>query len=228
MREKRKIMTALALTMLAVLLLVVLAAAVQGAPAAERPDGWSEHQVTAHNVAQQMRAMGYAEDNIVIIACQEWWRAEKETDTSSVTADAATPSHQGEGYTTKEQRAEYPEAAYVWQLLKEAGLSDIHAAAILGNAMSESGGQTLAINVYQDCQGYWGAWAMSKQYFPDVVGQGADAQVAKILATLGEGFYQTTDVRSAARWFSDNWERPAVWSEVRADNAERALEYFGG
>ena len=170
----------------------------------------------AHEIAEMLRAEGHPEDHPVIIACQEWWRAEDEKEESAPV------------FTTREQRAEFPEAAYVWQLLKEAGLSDVSAAAILGNAMAESGGQTLAINVYQDCNGYWGAWAMSKVYYPEVVGQGADAQVKTILDTLDARFYTITDVREAARWFSDNWERPVHWSEKRADNAEFALAYFGG
>lgn len=181
---------------------------------------WTTHKAAkehAHEIAESIRAAGYPEDHPVIIACQQWWREE----------DNAEKSQIGTIYVSTAQRSEYPEASYVWQLLKEAGLSDIHAAAILGNAMAESGGHTLAISVYQDVSGYWGAWAMSKVYYADVVGQGADAQVAKILETVGAGFYQTTDVRSAARWFSDNWERPARWSEKRADNAEAALAYFG-
>ena len=34
--------------------------------------------------------------------------------------------------------------------------------------------------------------------------------------------------RQAARFFSDCWERPRVWAEERADNAEAVLAYFGG
>lgn len=180
---------------------------------------WTTHKAAkdhAHQIAESIRAAGYPEDHPVIVACQQWWRDEDQKELSAP------------AFTTLEQRAEYPEAAYIWQLLKEAGLSDIHAAAILGNAMAESGGQTLNINIYQDVGGYWGAWAMSKIYYADVVGKGADAQVAKILETIGDGFYQTTEVRAAARWFSDNWERPARWSEQRADNAEEALRFFGG
>lgn len=176
----------------------------------------TDNKNLAHEIAEMVRAEGHPEDHPVIVACQQWWREEDAKELSA-------PS-----YTTREQRSEYPEASYVWQLLKEAGLSDIHAAAILGNAMAESGGHTLAINIYQDVGGYWGAWAMSKVYYPQVVGHGADVQVQTILDTLDSRFYEITDVRTAARWFSDNWERPASWSEIRADNAELALRYFGG
>lgn len=190
---------------------------------------WTHHQRnkdTAHEIAELMRARGYAEDHPVILACQEWWQAENDLIENVVTK-----------FTTKEQRWEYPEASYAWQLLKEAGLSDVCAAAILGSAMAESGGQTLNIDFYQDVDGYWGAWAMSKVYYPDVVGKGADAQVAKILETLDERmsagggakrFFAMTDVRQAAKFFSDYWERPMYWAEKRADDAEIAYRYFVG
>jgi len=239
MREKRKIMTALALTMLAVLLLVVLAAAVQGAPAAERPDGWSEHQVTAHNVAQQMRAMGYDEDNVVIRACQEWWRAEKEDNPSQAAEAASSPQGASQdSYVSDAKRQAYPVAARVWTLLREAGLSEACAAGIIGNMMSECGGQTLNLAPGTYSGGYYGLCMWSLYYFPEADGLGVDDQVALLLRTLesnisaGGGscaaFMASADARTAARYFSDYYERPAVWSEVRADNAERALRYFGG
>lgn len=190
---------------------------------------WTHHQRnkdTAHEIAELMRAKGYAEDHPVILACQEWWRSEHEQ-------ALIMPE-----YTTMEQRAKYPVAAAVWQQLREAGLSEIHAAAIIGNAMAESGGHTLDLNLYQDVAGFYGMWAMGKTYFPGAVGQGVPGQVRVLLDTLesnieaGGGsaayWWSLTDVRAAARYFSDYWERPAVWSEARADDAEAALAYFGG
>lgn len=204
---------------IALLLAVGALALILAAPAGAdwtQPPVRTSAQHTAHEIAESLRRMGYQDDHPVIRACQDWWQAEEAAASSAA------------AYVTKAQKSAHPEAAYVWQLLKQAGLSDIHAAAILGNAMAESGGHTLDIDVYQDVGGYWGAWAMSKVYYPDVAGQGADAQVQKILDTLGPGFYETTDVRTAAKWFSDNWERPAAWASIRADNAEAALAYFGG
>ena len=194
-----------------------------------RTSNWTQAQENkdlAHTIAEMMRAEGHPEDHPVIVACQEWWQEE----------DAAI-ENVGTKYTTKEQRCEYPEASYAWQRLKEAGLSDVCAAAIIGSAMAESGGQTMNIDFYQDVDGYWGAWAMSKLYYPDVVGKGADAQIQKILDTMDERmsarggakkFLAMTDARQAARFFSDYWERPRVWAEERADNAETVLAYFGG
>lgn len=191
---------------------------------------------TAHEIAELMRAKGYEEDHPVIVACQEWWQAEHaKQDTAWMETIAIGETAE---YTTKEQRAQYPEAAAIWQLLRENGIDEIHAAAILGNAMSESGGNTLDLNLYQRVDGYYGVWAMSLRYFPEVDGQGAPGQVAVLLDTLesnitaGAGsvsyWWSITDVREAAKYFSDYWERPTRWAESRADNAETALRYFGG
>ena len=194
-----------------------------------RTSSWTQAQANmdmAHQIAEMMRSEGHPEDHPVIIACQEWWQEENEK-------ALIVPE-----YTTMEQRAQYPVAAAVWQLLREAGISEIHAAAIIGNAMAESGGHTLDLNLYQDVSGFYGMWAMGKSYFPEVVGQGVPGQVRVLLDTLesnikaGGGsasyWWSLTDVRAAARYFSDYWERPAVWSEARADDAEVALAYFGG
>lgn len=194
-----------------------------------RTSSWTQAQANkdlAHEIAEMMRAEGHPEDHPVILACQEWWQEENEK-------ALIVPE-----YTTMEQRTKYPVAAAVWQLLREAGLSEIHAAAIIGNAMAESGGHTLDLNLYQDVAGFYGMWAMGKTYFPEVVGQGVPGQVKVLLDTLesnieaGGGsaayWWSLTDVRTAARYFSDYWERPAVWSEQRATNAETAYKYFVG
>ncbi len=236
MKKRKDTWTDVALVAIAVLLLLIVLvfsmwrAQARGIGETEvtAPTDWTQHQVNAHRIAEHLRTLGYEEDNVVIRACQEWWRAEK---------DNPTEPEQIE-YTTAQQRWEHPEAAYAWQRLREAGFDAAHAAAILGNAMSESGGQTFSIDFYQDVAGCWGAWAMSKQFFPDVVGKGADDQIAKIVETLDSNmrvaggsaaeFLAITDVRAAAKYFSDFWERPAVYNQERATNAELALEYFGG
>lgn len=77
----------------------------------------------------------------------------------------------------------------------------------------------------------------SLHYFPAVDGLGVAAQCDFLVDTLDnikdgggsvEAFLSLTDARAAARYFSDYYERPASWSEKRADNAEAALAYFGG
>lgn len=185
-----------------------------------------ENKTLAHEIAQMMRAEGHPEDHPIIIACQEWWKEEDEKE--NLCPD----------YTTMEQRAKYPVACAVWQALREAGLSEVHCAALIGNAMAESGGHTLDLNLYQRVDGYYGIWAMSLLYFPEVDGEGVPGQVKVLLNTLEsnmksaganiEYWWSITDVRTAAKYFSDYWERPAVWNSNRADDAEIAYKFFTG
>lgn len=190
---------------------------------------WTHHQRnkdTAHEIAELMRARGYEENHPVILACQEWWRSEHE--------QAQTVTE----FTTMEQRTKYPVACAVWQLLREAGLSEVSAAAIIGNGMAESGGHTLDLNLYQFVDGFYGIWAMSVIFFPDVYGKGVPGQVETLLDSLDSNmqvaggsekeFREITDVRKAAKYFSDKWERPAEWSYKRADDAQIAYRYFVG
>lgn len=180
---------------------------------------------TAHQIAEMLRAEGHPETHPVILACQEWWRAE----------DAAEAV--AETYTTKEQRAAYPVAAAVWQQLREAGLSEACAAGILGNMAVECGGLTLDLDPYIYSGGYYGLCMWSLFYCPEVDGRGVPGQVQFLLDTLesniqtGGGsldtFLKSPDAGSAARYFSDFYERPAAWAQARADCAAEALAFFG-
>ena len=179
----------------------------------------------AHEIAEMMRERGYAEDHPVIVACQEWWQAEAEC------------NGHAQVFVTEQQKREYPVAAAVWQRLREHGLSEPVAAGIMGNIMSECGGQTLDLDPYIYSGGFYGLCMFSLYYFPSVDGLGVAAQCDFLIDTLSnikdgggsvEAFLSLTDARTAARYFSDYYERPAAWSEKRADNAVAALEYFGG
>lgn len=225
MRMHKRASAMALVTTVALLLLVVLliSGSVQGADAHL---DWTAGQRHAHDVAQQLRRLGYPEDHPVIQACQDWWRAED--------AAPAPAAH----LLSKEQRAAYPVAAAVWEQLRGAGLSEVCSAAILGSMMAECGGQTMGLDPYITAGGYYGLCMWSLTYCPEVDGLGVPGQVDYLLRTLEsnisagggscETFLAMTDVRAAARYFSDYYERPAVWSEVRADNAEAALRYFGG
>lgn len=157
-------------------------------------------------------------------------------DTSSG-ADAP-PSPQGEGYVTEEARKAWPVAAEVWNLLRRSGLSEVCCAGILGNMAAECGGGTLELLPYTYASGYYGLCMWSLYYFPQADGLSVPDQVQLLLDTLesnlraGGGslsdFHACQDARSAARYFSDFYERPAAWSETRANTAEAALREFGG
>lgn len=229
-RDIREALAELAMDAVMILLILVMSGAVQGTEAVKTepaPLDWTTNQVTAHRIAEQLRAKGYDESNPVIRACQDWWRAEDEAPEPAV------------HLLSKEQRAAYPVSAAVWEQLRGAGLSEVCSAAILGSMMAECGGQTLDLDPYITAAGgYYGLCMWSLHYCPEVDGLGVPGQVDYLLRTLesnlnagggsAEAFLAMTDVRNAARYFSDYYERPAVWSEKRADNAEAALRYFGG
>ena len=65
------------------------------------------NQALAHEIAEIMRANGHEEDHPVIKACQEWWQEENQAEYETVV------------YTTMEQRAKYPVASAIWQMLRE-------------------------------------------------------------------------------------------------------------
>lgn len=186
---------------------------------------YDRNKETAHEVAQILRQKGYPEDNPVIIACQEWWQAEDEASNAAVV------------FTTEMQRKEYPAASLVWQLLREAGLSEPVAAGILGNMMAETGGQTLDLKPYSRVGGFYGLCMWALEYTPQVDGADIHTQIRILLDTLEdnlaagggsiEEFLQIQDAAVAARYFSDCYERPATWAAARADNALAALAYFG-
>ena len=195
-----------------------------------RTSNWTQAQENkdlAHQIAEMMRAEGHPEDHPVIIACQEWWQSENDLIENAVTE-----------FTTKEQRSRYPVAALVWELLRQSGLSEPVAAGIIGNMMAECGGQTLDLQPYIYASGFYGLCMWSLAYFPQIDGQDVHGQIAVLLDTMPtnmeqagytySSFLALTDARTVARWFSYGYERPAVWVEQRADNAEAALAYFGG
>ena len=195
-----------------------------------RTTSWTQAQANkdlAHTIAEMMRAEGHSDDHPVIVACQEWWQSENDLIETAVTE-----------YTTAEQRKRYPTASLVWELLRQSGLSEPVAAGILGNMMAECGGQTLDLQPYIYASGFYGLCMWSLVYFPQIDGQDVHGQITVLLDTMPtnmeqagykyDSFLALTDARTAARWFSYGYERPTVWAEQRADNAEAALAYFGG
>lgn len=217
---KRRMLDILLVLLGLALLLTVVALLVFPARAATPAQ---RNMDTAHEIAEMMRSRGYAEDHPVIVACQEWWQAENEG------------NGHAQVFVTEQQKREYPVAAAVWQRLREHGLSEPVAAGIMGNFMAECGGHTLDLDPYIYASGFYGMAMWSLYYFPGVDGLGVAAQCDFLIDTLDnikdgggsvEAFLSLTDARAAARYFSDYYERPAAWSEKRADNAEVAYKYF--
>lgn len=188
----------------------------------------TQHQnnkALAHQIAQAVRAQGHGEDNPIIRAAQEWWQEQDAMERESP------------AYTTEAQRQEHPVAAQVWQRLREAGIPEPAAAGILGNMMSECGGQTLELNPSATVGGYYGLCMWYILYTPQIEGQDVDGQLDVLLETMPgnmaafggdyDKFLEQTDAGTAAWYFCRHYER-APWHTVRAENAEKALGYFGG
>lgn len=198
--------------------------------------GTQRNKDHAHAIAEQLRQAGHPEDHPVILACQEWWRSEDAKERATSSGAIAPPSPQGEGYVTEEARKAWPVAAEVWSQLRRSGLSEACCAGILGNMAAECGGGTLELLPYTYASGYYGLCMWSLYYFPEADGLSVPDQVQLLLDTLesnlraGGGsmtdFCNCADARSAARYFSDYYERPAAWSETRANAAAAAYKYF--
>lgn len=145
-----------------------------------------------------------------------------------------------------EKRAEeYPTATKVWLYLTEVmGYNDHVAAGIIGNMMTECGGQTLNLNwKARNGAGHYGLCQWSPGY---KAVQGADLEeqlefmswsFPKAIDQWGsicykkgfdhDDFMAMEDARKAAYAFCVIYERPGPGSyEQRRDNAEKAYEYF--
>ncbi len=138
---------------------------------------------------------------------------------------------------------EYLQATYVWNYLKnEIGLNDYVAAGIMGNIMTEVGGQTLDISRYscRESNGgtYYGMcqWAgPRKERLLNDFGRSLEDQCEFLHVELFEvipennSFYDLQDEQEAALYFAKKYERCATWSySKRQVSATKALQYFTG
>lgn len=125
----------------------------------------NNHMNTAHEMAEAARNLSYEEEHAVIILAQQEYEQAK-----------TAKKHYEELYAKQEKiekgkrffakSNEYPVAAEVWAFLHTHGYSDAVTAGILGNMMSECGGQTLALqpHVYSPSGNYYGLAQWNKQY----------------------------------------------------------------
>ena len=138
---------------------------------------------------------------------------------------------------------EYVQATYVWNYLKNTlMLNDYVAAGIMGNIMTEVGGQTLDISKYSCRESNGGAyygmcqWAgPRKERLLKDFGGTLEAQCKFLGVELfeiipeGNSFYDLQDEQEAALYFAKYYERCATWSYAkRQSSATKALQYFTG
>ena len=132
----------------------------------------------------------------------------------------------------------YNQAQEVWNYLRNSGLNEYVCAGILGNIMTEVGGQTLDISRWpQYSRGtYYGIcqWTGGrKNRLLNDFGTTLDDQIRFLSVELFEvipkdnSFYNMQDEKEAALYFAKYYERcSSKYYIVRQKNASKALEYF--
>ena len=144
------------------------------------------------------------------------------------------------------KKNEYPVAYQIWKYLKEdIGLNDYVCAGIMGNLMTECGGQTLNLNwsVYDPSGCYYGICQWSKTYYGHIHGASLEEQLLYLSETLETtlnvygvnyknnfkyyDFCNLSCEKEAALAFAKAYERCSGNSyEIRKINAQKAYEYF--
>lgn len=190
----------------------------------------------AHDMAEAARNLGYEEQHHVInLAQEEYGKAEEEYN------KCLTIKEQMEKQ-WKEKEIEYPTATYIWIYLKNIGYNDYVAAGILGNIMTEVGGNTLNIQETASNNYYYGMCQWSKTY-SEVWGSSLEYQCDYLLRTIEyelntfgyaykngfnyEKFISITNEKEAAKVFAVCYERCDSKShKLRQANAKIAYDYF--
>lgn len=139
---------------------------------------------------------------------------------------------------------EYPAATEVWLYCKNVlGYNDYVIAGIMGNLMSEVGGQTLNLDYTASNNSYYGMCQWKKATYSEVVGADLNTQCEFLGNTIEyefdtfgnayasnfdyDSFLAMEDERAAALAFAKCYERCGSGSYgVRQNNAEFAYEYF--
>ena len=192
----------------------------------------------AHQLAEAARTLGYSENHtVIILAKQEYEEANTKKEQCLIIYNDLK-----EYWQIKEK--EYPTAAYIWSYLKELGYNNYVAAGILGNIMTEVGGNTLDIRACAYGSGFYGMCQWSKSY-SDVWGTSLEEQcdflrdtIEYELNTYGyaykkgfnyASFLELEDCEKTAKAFAKAYERCASSSyKIRQENAITAYNYFVG
>lgn len=190
----------------------------------------------AHQMASAARQLGYPEDHeVIILAKSEYLEAEHIAGKyQTVYNDLMEHWHQKE--------KEYPVATYIWSYLKDLGYSNQVCAGILGNIMTEAGGQTLNIQYNIKNSQYYGMCQWSQTY-SEVWGASLEEQCDFLRNTIEyefntfgskykkdfdyNDFLELTDISKVALAFAKCYERCGSGSySIRQDNAIIAYNYF--
>lgn len=191
-------------------------------------------------LAESARALGYSEEHQLITLAQSEWRNADELLSTYITKyEELKPS------VWDNRMEEYPAATTIWLYMKELGWNDYVCAGIIGNMMTEAGGQTLAIQpeVYSPGNSFYGICQWSKIYFPEIQGADLLAQCDYLRDTIEyqmevfgklyekdftfEKFLELTNERDVALAFAETYERCGEGTyTIRQNNATTAYRYF--
>ncbi len=196
----------------------------------------AQQRITA---AKQMdegaRKLGYGYNhNIRVLAREELASAQADYDEYAAKQEEAKWSP---------MMREYPIATIVWKYLVDEGYSEVIAAAIIGNMMTEVGGNTLSLDYTLGSAKFYGICQWKLKYCSEVYKEDLQGQLAYLNKTMEQefntfgnqykkdfdynDFLEMTDVRQAALAFSKCYERNEEGSYTkRQNNAETAYEYF--
>lgn len=138
---------------------------------------------------------------------------------------------------------QYPTATKIWKYLKKAGYNDYVIAGIMGNIMTECGGQTLKIQATLYDGGYYGICQWSRRWHSAVWGQDLNYQLDYLKKTMKnefnnyggryaqgfnyKSFLKLQNEKSAALAFAKCYERcSSRYYSIRQTNATKAYNYF--
>ena len=197
----------------------------------------NEKLQAANNMLDSCKALGYDDDNpVVVLANEEVANAKADMEYYQTIYDEVLIELRA-----AERMAEYPVATTIWNYLKDLGYSDYVAAGILGNIMAEVGGQTLDIQPTLSNGTYYGMCQWKICYYPSVSGLWTEGQLDLLANTIEqefnefgyasgysyEEFLNIQDEQIAALAFAKTYERcSSRFYSVRQKNATKALEYF--
>lgn len=201
-------------------------------------------KVEAHNMAEAARGLGYPGDHPIIKLAQQEYLAANEV-TKYYKHQIKTLEEELIDAAFELKRSEYPAAAFIWEYLHEQGLNDHVTSGIIGNLMTEVGGQTLDIQYTLQNKTYYGMIQWNKKYFPGVIGKDLQGQCEFLMSNIEETFHtygknyksgfdyedfcNLTNEKDAALAFAKIYERCGSGSyEQRKKNATVAYEYFMG
>ncbi len=197
-------------------------------------------QLTAHELAESARKLGWPENSEPLISAgNEWWNAQKAID---VYGARYQELYDAEVARWAEKKAQYPAATEIWLYMKDLGWNDYVCAGIMGNLMAEVGGQTLNIrytlygnNYYGMCQwsrGYSQIWGADLNEQCDFLRDTIKYELDTFGYAYSKGFnynsfLNMTNEREAAKAFAKCYERcSSATYGIRMSNATKAYNYF--